>query len=84
MERITRKSVQVFFSDSSYNYCTSVNPESSSADLRVHFVGTVFNMGSGDGPDDMQKCIGISIIEDVRICDIASKQQIKPQCTRKD
>lgn len=53
------KAAHVKFSDSKYNYITSVNGKLDDAEIIEYFTDKWFNLGSIE--DDMQKCIGCKV-----------------------
>ena len=53
------KTAHVKFSDTKYNYATSINPNLSDEQIKAYFMGTWFNLGNVG--DNMQKCIGCEV-----------------------
>jgi len=53
--------VKVMFSDSKYNYTTSVSAQSTEQSCNAYFVGEAFNMGQYP-KDDYQQCTSIEFI----------------------
>ena len=53
------KTANVFFSDSKYNYKTSVNGKLDDAEIIAYFKYQWFNLGSIE--DDMQLCINCTV-----------------------
>ena len=51
--------VYVNFKDSKYNYCTSINPQSTNKELKKYFVGTKLTFKE----DLRQECISIELIK---------------------
>ena len=53
------KTANVFFTDSKYNYSTSVNGKQTDAEIIAYFKNQMFNMGHIE--DDMQICINCTV-----------------------
>ena len=53
--------VKVMFSDSKYDYTTSVSPQATEQSCKDYFIGYAFNLGQYP-KDDYQQCTGIEFI----------------------
>ena len=70
------KTVTVKFSDSRYNYQTSVVAECSDSEISRYFVRQWFDVGVYP-VENMQQCLGIEILTPITVCEEIISQTSK-------